>query len=58
MGQIQFDNQEEVFKKITESVRRIRYGSIEIVVHDSKIVQIECGKKFVSINKVKPDDWN
>ena len=28
------------------ALKEIRYGSIEIVIHDSKIVQIELNEKF------------
>ncbi len=38
--------EEEIFRKVSEAVKKIRYGSIEIVVHDSKIVQIECREKI------------
>jgi hypothetical protein len=30
---------------IINAVRSIRYGSIEVTIHDSRIVQIECRKK-------------
>ena len=37
---------EDIFRRISEAVKKIRYGSIEIVVHDSKVVQIECREKI------------
>ncbi len=30
---------------ILDAVRSVHYGSVEIVVHDSRVVQIECRKK-------------
>ena len=37
--------QEEVESAILKAVRSIRFGSVEIVVHDSQVVQIECRNK-------------
>jgi hypothetical protein len=31
---------------IIKAVRSIRYGSVEVIIHDSRIVQIECKKKI------------
>jgi hypothetical protein len=31
---------------ILDAVRSLRYGSVEIVVHDSRVVQIECREKI------------
>ena len=31
---------------ILEAIRSLRYGSVEITVHDSRVVQIECRKKI------------
>lgn len=36
----------EVDAAILNAVRGIRYGSVEIVIHDSKVVQIECKEKI------------
>ena len=35
-----------ILKEIQEAVKNIRYGSVEIVIHDSKIVQIERKEKL------------
>lgn len=53
------DNQSETLKKISESINAIQnntgFGSIEIVIHDGKIVQIEQREKirFSNSNLVK-----
>jgi hypothetical protein len=31
---------------ILDAVRSLQYGSVEIIVHDSRVVQIECRKKI------------
>ncbi len=31
---------------ILKAVRSIRYGSVEVIIHNSRIVQIECKKKI------------
>ena len=36
----------EVEQEILRAVARIDYGSIEVVVHDGKVVQIECREKI------------
>lgn len=37
---------EAVLKEIQSAVENLRYGSVEIIVHDSKIVQIEKKEKL------------
>ena len=41
---------EDVNRQLTQQILRalqeIRYGSVEIVIHDSKVVQIERKEKF------------
>lgn len=39
-------NEEEVVKEIISSIGNIRYGSVEIIIHDSKVVQIERKEKL------------
>ncbi len=34
-------SEEEVLKEVLEALRTIRYGSVQIVLQDGKIVQIE-----------------
>lgn len=36
----------EVEEEILRAIARIDYGSIEVVVHDGKVVQIECREKI------------
>ncbi len=33
-------------REVLRSIRSINYGSVEIVIHDSRIVQIERKEKF------------
>ena len=35
-----------ILKKIQEAIESIKYGSVEIVIHDSKVVQIERKEKL------------
>ena len=44
----QKDNQisEEVAQEILRAVASIRYGSVEVVIHENKVVQIECREKI------------
>ena len=37
---------DEIFKYIMKAIHQINYGSVEIVIHDSKIVQIERKEKI------------
>lgn len=34
-----------IYEQILASIRNIRYGSVEIVIHDGRIVQIERKEK-------------
>lgn len=36
----------EVVQEIVDAVTSIDYGSVEVVIHDGKVVQIECRKKI------------
>ena len=36
----------DVEKEILRAVSQIEYGSVEVVIHDGKIVQIECREKI------------
>ena len=36
----------ELLKRIIRAIREIDYGSVEIVIHNSRIVQIERREKF------------
>lgn len=49
MGMVNADEQartQATVKTILQALSGIRYGSIEIVVHDSEVVQIERKEKF------------
>jgi hypothetical protein len=35
-----------VLAKVSEIVRKIRYGTVVLVIQDSKVVQIEMAEKF------------
>jgi hypothetical protein len=37
---------DSVDEAILKAVRNIRFGSVEITVHDSNVVQIECKEKI------------
>ncbi|MER3422985.1 MAG: DUF2292 domain-containing protein [Nitrospiraceae bacterium] len=37
---------EEIERKILLALKGIRYGSLEVIIHDSKIVQIERKEKL------------
>ncbi|CDM64625.1 YezD family protein [Pyrinomonas methylaliphatogenes] len=36
---------EEIEREILTAIRTIRYGSVEIIIHDSRVVQIERKEK-------------
>ena len=36
----------DIEQEILNAIRRIDYGSVEIVVHNSRVVQIECREKI------------
>jgi hypothetical protein len=37
---------EEILHKIASAIRGVRYGAVEIVIQDSRVVQIERKEKF------------
>ena len=39
-------HEHEITQKILDALRSIRYGSLEIVIHDAKVVQIERKEKI------------
>ena len=45
-GSIHSDAPESAESAILNAVRSLRYGSVEVIVHDSRVVQIECKKKI------------
>ncbi|MDQ3186752.1 MAG: YezD family protein [Pseudomonadota bacterium] len=36
----------EISQQILCAIANIEYGSVEVVIHDGKVVQIECRKKI------------
>jgi hypothetical protein len=36
----------EIEREIQRAIERIDYGSVEVVIHDGKVVQIECREKI------------
>ena len=36
----------EIAQEILRAVNGIEYGSVEIIIHDGKVVQIECREKI------------
>ena len=36
----------DVIQEIVDAVTSIDYGSVEVVIHDGKVVQIECRRKI------------
>jgi hypothetical protein len=36
----------EIENEILNAIRKIRYGAVEIVIHDSRVVQIEVREKI------------
>jgi len=45
-GQIDSPVSATVEQEILRAVARIGYGSVEVVIHDGKVVQIECREKI------------
>ena len=46
----------DVDRRILEAVRSLDYGSVEVVVHDSRVVQIERREKLRIDRPARPDD--
>lgn len=40
------ESQQATEQQILKAIREIRYGSVEIVIHDSRVVQIERKEKI------------
>ena len=45
----------EIDRAILDAVRGVRYGSVEVVVHDGRVVQIEIKKKVRVLEDAGPD---
>ena len=42
----QLELSQEVLKRIADAVESVRFGSVQIVIHDSRVVQIEKAEKI------------
>jgi hypothetical protein len=40
------DTQEQILERIALAISGVRFGSVEVVIQDSKVVQIERKEKF------------
>ncbi|MDR0842272.1 MAG: YezD family protein [Acidobacteriota bacterium] len=40
------EHPESAESAILKAIRGIRYGSVEVTIHDARVVQIECRKKI------------
>ena len=49
----QGESSDAVVKRILDSLHGLRYGSVELIVHDGQIVQIERNEKL----RLDPPTW-
>jgi hypothetical protein len=40
------DSNEEILRRIANAISGVRFGSVEVVIQDSRVVQIERKEKF------------
>ena len=40
------DSNDEILRRIASAISGVRYGSVEVVIQDSRVVQIERKEKF------------
>ncbi len=40
------DNHEQILERIADAISGVRFGSVEVVIQDSRVVQIERKEKF------------
>jgi hypothetical protein len=45
-------------KDIANVIKGIKFGSVEITIHDSKVVQVERKEKIRSIDNKEPESGN
>ena len=45
-GQSELDSGDDVLRRIAVAISGVRYGSVEVVIQDSRVVQIERKEKF------------
>jgi hypothetical protein len=41
---------------VRDAIRRLRYGSVEVLVHDGRVVQVETREKVRFADDRRPDD--
>jgi hypothetical protein len=45
-GEPEQDNGDEILRRIASAISGVRFGSIEVVIQESRVVQIERKEKF------------
>jgi hypothetical protein len=45
-AQFESDQDDEIIRRIAQAISGVRYGSVEVVIQDSRVVQIERKEKF------------
>jgi hypothetical protein len=45
-GQTDPDSGDEILRRIANAISGVRFGSVEVVIQDSRVVQIERKEKF------------
>jgi hypothetical protein len=45
-AQFEPDQNDEIIRQIAQAISGVRYGSVEVVIQDSRVVQIERKEKF------------
>jgi len=45
-GQTDLDSGDEILRRIANAISGVRFGSVEVVIQDSRVVQIERKEKF------------
>ena len=45
-AQFEPDSNDEIIRRIAQAISGVRYGSVEVVIQDSRVVQIERKEKF------------
>ena len=47
------DSGEEILRRIASAISGVRFGSVEVVIQDSRVVQISAKKNFASTSPVE-----
>ena len=45
-AEFETDSTNEIIRRIAKAISGVRYGSVEVVIQDSRVVQIERKEKF------------